>query len=116
VKLPLLPPKAPRSPEEIGALVDKLARAIVGRRLEVPVTIFLESHRPLTFFASQGLLLAVPVLGAFIPPSELAGYAEVLDSEANLDQLLDRIEELVRARNKSAANGKVDAPGGPDAT
>ena len=47
MKLPLLPPKAPRSPEEIGALVDKLARMIVGRRLETPVTIFLESHRPL---------------------------------------------------------------------
>ena len=115
MKLPSLPPRAPRSPEEIGARVDQLARAIVGRRLETPVTIFLESHRPLTFFASQGLLLAVPVLGAFIPPSELAGYAKVLDSEAHLDQLLDRIEELARARDGSAARNQDDAPGGLDA-
>ena len=43
-------------PEEEDAVLDKLARKVVARRMAVPAILFLESTKPLNFIASQVLV------------------------------------------------------------
>ena len=43
--------------EERDQVIEKWARKIVGKGLETPAILFLEMHKPLTFLASQGLLV-----------------------------------------------------------
>jgi len=42
--------------------IDKVATRISNMGLETPAIIFLEAHRPLTFFANQGLIFLAPIL------------------------------------------------------
>lgn len=89
------------SAEEVAAeeerkrvVIEKLARAIVARRLEAPATLFLEVNRPLGFIYSQAAFFARPFLNFFLPPAEVQAAAEVLDDPKAMDLLLDRISSL----------------------
>jgi hypothetical protein len=95
--------------EERDALVEKWAQKIVGRGLEMPVVLFLEMHKPLSFLASQGLIITMPFLGAFVGPETIAKYSKLLEDRQNIERLIQRIEELAaekseekRARKKAA--------------
>lgn len=102
------PPEATAAPpqEDDAArqaeFIERLARAIIARRLETPAVFFLEMNRPLGFLASQGVLLALPMLGLLVDPAEVERYARVLDSPENLDRLIARIEELAAERDAGA--------------
>jgi len=76
-----------------NAIIEKLARAIVARRLEAPATLFLELNRPLGFLFSQTAFFARPFLSFFLPTEDVEAAAEVLDDPVALDRLLDRIGE-----------------------
>lgn len=97
------PQVSPREAELRDRVIERVARIIVERRLETPALLLLESNRPLTFLVGQGVLMALPLLGSFIPPADLEALSRVLDSEDSLDMLLRRIEELAQER---AARGK----------
>lgn len=75
-------------------LIDKLARAIVARRLEAPSALFLELNRPLGFLFSQMTFFAKPFLSVFLAPADVEAAAEVLGDPKALDRLIDRIGEL----------------------
>jgi hypothetical protein len=77
--------------ERKRAVVEKLARAIVARRLEAPATLFLELNRPLGFIYSQAAFFARPFLNFFLSPAEVQAAAEVLDDPKAMEALLDRI-------------------------
>ena len=83
-------------------VIERVARAIVERRLETAAVLFLESNRPLTFLAGQGALAALPLIGGFIPPEELEALSRVLDSEESLDLLVARIEAAAEERDAAA--------------
>lgn len=85
-------------------VIQRVARVIVERRLETPAMLFLESNRPLTFLAGQGVLAAMPLIGGFIPPADVEALSRVLGSEESLDMLIARIEELAAERDASAAD------------
>jgi hypothetical protein len=74
-------------------LVDKLARAITGRRLQSPAALFVELNRPIGFLASQAAIFARPFLSFFLPPEDVTAAAEILADPAALDQLLARLAE-----------------------
>ena len=76
------------------AWIERLAQGVARRGLETPAMLFLEMHKPLCFFASQGLLFAMPLLGGFLGPREVERLARLLDSQENVDRLIGRIEEL----------------------
>ena len=88
------PEERARQEAHNGQLIEKLARAIVARRLEAPAALFLELNRPLGFLFSQATFFARPFLGFFLPAGDIEGAAEVLDDPRALNQLLDRIGEL----------------------
>ena len=77
--------------ERKRAVIEKLARAIVSRRLEAPATLFLELNRPLGFIYSQAAFFAQPFLSFFLSPADVQAAAEVLDDPKAMDLLLDTI-------------------------
>lgn len=80
-------------------ITEKLARAIVARRLEAPAALFLELNRPLGFLMSQAAFFARPFLGFFLPVGDVEGAAEVLGDPKALDELINRIGELSAAES-----------------
>jgi hypothetical protein len=75
-------------------IIEKLARAIVARRLEAPAALFLELNRPIGFLFSQAAFFARPFLGFFLPTGDIEATAEVLDDRKAFDQLIARIGEV----------------------
>jgi hypothetical protein len=86
-------PDTEYSPEEEEQLLDRIADQIVRRRLQLPAALFLEMHRPLRFFAGQGLLFASPLLGAFLGLEEIYKFSRFVEAPDSVDRLLQRIEE-----------------------
>ena len=80
--------------ERQAQVLDKLARAIVARRLEAPAVLFIELNRPLGFLFSQATFFARPFLSVFLPVADVEAAAEALDDPRALDRLLDRIGAL----------------------
>lgn len=85
---------SPLSDEDRDALIDLVARKIVDRRLEMPVVLFLEMHKPLSFVASQAVLVAMPFLGPLIGGQQMANFSKLLQSRENIDLLIERIETM----------------------
>jgi hypothetical protein len=78
-------------------LIDGLARHIRRRRLETPAVALLEVSRPLSFLASQGLLVAQPLLGFLFGESQVGGYADLFADRANVDRLIARLDPVEMA-------------------
>jgi len=93
----------PLPDEQRDALIDAMARKVVGKRMEMMTVFLLEAHRPFSFMASQALLVAGPFLGAFLGFGRVNRWSHVLEDRANVERLLQRIEELVDERDASAA-------------
>ena len=84
-----------------SGLIDDLARKIVGRQLEAPALLLLETHRPIStiLFAST---LAFEPLGTLLfsrRPFEV--LRAVLEDPAGVDLLISRIESLRDERDRT---------------
>jgi hypothetical protein len=77
-------------------LLDEAAAMVARRRLEVPAALFLEMYRPLTFVASQALIVFTPLLGPLFGPERLMQLAQLLEDRGNVDRLLERLETASR--------------------
>lgn len=81
-------------PEERDRLLERAAQEVVRRRLEVPTILALELHRPLAFLSSQALVVFTPLLAPAFGLQNLQKLSHLLEDRANLDRLINRIEEL----------------------
>jgi hypothetical protein len=86
--------------EERDQTIEKWARKIVGKGLETPAILFLEMHKPLTFLASQGLLVGMPFLAPFLGVDIVHKYSKLLERRENVELLIRRIEELAADREE----------------
>ncbi len=86
------------SPEQRDALIDRVAGEVVRRRLETPAVLFLVIHRPLSFLASQALVVFTPLFGVLFKPDTLEKLALAMQERENIDRLVNRIEELANER------------------
>ena len=107
-------PDTEYTPEEQEKLLDRIADQVVRRRLEMPAALFLEMHRPLRFFAGQGLLFMSPVLGAFFGVEQIYKFSRLVEDPATVDRLMQRIEEKSQERRVLGCWG-VEVLGGSDA-
>lgn len=82
------------SPEDRDKLIGELASKIVGRRMETPAVLFLEMHKPVTFLASQSLLVASPFLVPLFGAEGVHRFSRLFASAENVDLLIEKIEEL----------------------
>ena len=95
----MLPLQAEVTAEERDQILDRIARQVAGRRLEVPAVLALELHRPLTFLGSQALIVFTPLLAPAFGLENLQKVSTLLEDRGNLDRLIDRIEELAATRD-----------------
>jgi len=79
---------------DLPAVLERLAREVVARRLETPAIIFLEGIRPLNFMASQTLFAAWPLVQLAGGWASYREVAECLEDRETLHRLALRIEEL----------------------
>lgn len=96
--------------EERDAWIERAAREVVRRRMEVPAVFMLEMHRPLSFLGSQALIVATPFLGALAGTDNVLKLSKLLEDSRNVERLVDRIEELA-AESQSLAPGEPETPG-----
>ncbi len=88
---------APLSAEERDRLIDKIADYVVQRRLETPTILFLEMHKPVTFFASQGLVVFSPFMAPFVGFGNVQTASRLLGTRENVELLIKRIEDMAAA-------------------
>ncbi|NIM75347.1 MAG: hypothetical protein GTO21_01355 [Armatimonadetes bacterium] len=79
--------------EDEDAFIEKIAREIARRRLEVPAVMFLEIHRPISFLGSQAIFFCAPFLKFIVPPDGAEKFARLLDTPGGVDRLIQSIEE-----------------------
>ncbi len=98
-------PPGPAQPSEAQrALLDRLCREVVQRRLTGPALIVLESSRPLTFAGGQLMHFFAPFLSVFAEQSAIDELARFLERRGAVDYLCQRLEELnaAQARERPA--------------
>ena len=81
------------SREEQRELLGRVAERIAARGLATPAIFALESVRPLTFLASQALVVLGPIVQALLSLKEYDLFCDALEDRANLDWLIARLEE-----------------------
>jgi len=75
-------------------IIEKTARRLVDMRLAAPAIFVLESMRPLSFVASQGLLFLQPIIESFLSVPEYRSFQRMLEKRENLDRLMAQIEQF----------------------
>ena len=83
----------PLSEEETQQTLDEIAEVIVRRRLVAPAIMFLEMHKPLSFIAGQGMIVAMPLIGPLLGPERMSRLSRLLQDRENIERLIQRIEE-----------------------
>ncbi|MEJ2734217.1 MAG: hypothetical protein P8189_11735 [Anaerolineae bacterium] len=79
--------------EQSEQLIEHLTQQISQWGLALPAIVFLQVTRPLSFLASQGLLLCQPLLSFVYDVPRIADYADLLADRTNIDRLVARLEE-----------------------
>jgi hypothetical protein len=85
------PAVEPLTPEDV-ILLDKIAAAIVQRRMAGPALLFLESAGPMNFLGSQALLVLTPILSLACDTSELERAAHLLERRDAIPRLIAVLE------------------------
>ncbi len=85
-------PEHPAFTVEDLALLQRVADAIVARRMAAPATLFLESMGPMNFLGSQALHFLAPVIECVVTGPELAQIARLLERRDSLHRLTAFIE------------------------
>jgi hypothetical protein len=72
--------------------IDKVAKKIVDLGMEMPSVLFLEAHKPVTFFVNQFFIFIAPIVAPLFGgrTEEVAKFFEDRD---NIEKLIRRIEE-----------------------
>ncbi len=83
---------------ERDAMIEKIAMDIHRRGLETPAILFLEMHKPLSFFASQTLIVTTPLIAPIVGFDRVRNAANLLESRDNVELLIRRIEQLSETR------------------
>jgi hypothetical protein len=87
--------------EQSEQLIEHLTQQISQWRLALPAILFLQVTRPLSFIASQGLLLCQPLVSFIYDGPRIVDYADLLADRTNIDRLVASLKE----GNHSYGNG-----------
>ena len=80
--------------KERDEMIEKIASGVVKRRMETPAIMFLELHKPLSFFGSQALIVGSPFVGPFVGIENVHRVSRLIADRNNVERLIRRIEEL----------------------
>jgi hypothetical protein len=85
------------TPEDV-ALLEKVATAVVDRRMASPAVLFLESVGPMNFLGSQALHVLTPILNLACNTREIERAAHLLERRDAIPRLLSLIEAKSEAK------------------
>ncbi|GBC95805.1 hypothetical protein HRbin16_01602 [bacterium HR16] len=88
------------SDEERDAILERIAQGIVRRGMAAPAVLFLELNKPLSFVASQSLIVLTPFLAPFVGIDNVHRYSRLLERRENVERLIERIEQLEHERGQ----------------
>jgi len=94
-------------------LLQKIAEAIVLRRMTVPAILFLESSRPLSFLGSQFLYFLEPIVRTFIKGDQYRRVAVLMEDRGNVERLLLAIESQESVAQEIEKQQKKNKKKGP---
>jgi hypothetical protein len=97
----LMPESQPLSAEDM-ALLERVADAVIRRRMVAPALMLLESMGPMNFLGSQALHFFTPLLDVVFPQRDIERIALLLERRDTLARLAAIIESRVDAQQ--AAN------------
>ncbi|MGH7254174.1 MAG: hypothetical protein ACREI3_00225, partial [Nitrospirales bacterium] len=98
-----------------AALLDKIASAVVDRRMESPALLFLESASPLNFIGSQALHVLLPILECVCDARDLERAAHLLERRDILSRLMALIEAKANERSAGTVASRASATEAADA-
>lgn len=75
------------------ALVEKIARQLVQRRMEIPALLFMESLGPLNFLGSQIMQGLRPFLELVCDAKEIQQLAALLERRNSVEQLITLLQD-----------------------
>lgn len=84
--------------DERDRWIDKLATGVVARAMETPTILFLEMHKPLSFIASQGVVVMSPFLAPLVGFENVRLAVKLMERRENVELLIQRIEDLSQER------------------
>ena len=91
--------------EEREELIDSLAQKVHRRGLHTPTILFLEMNKPLTFLASQSMILGSGFLAPLFGPQKVQRISKFFETRENVERLIRRIEELQVEGKEMATDG-----------
>lgn len=77
--------------------LERIARAAVERRLEIPAIVILETAVPVAFLGSQAMAAVAPLVKMLGFGDDLEEIAAAFEDRRTAGRLADRIEELAAA-------------------
>jgi hypothetical protein len=111
-----LDPPGPLAPtDQERAVVERLCRILVRRRMHVPAQAFLEMSRPLNRVAAQALYFFQPVASLALTGDDYNRFARFLEKSGSIDYLCRRIEDFAADAPDSPATANEQSAGEPDA-
>jgi hypothetical protein len=100
------------TPQERDDLIEKIAQGVVKRGMQTPAILFLEMHKPLTFVASQSLVVSSPFIAPFVGIGNIQLAAKLIEKRENIELLIERIEELSNLPSGETETKQRDNPKG----
>ena len=79
--------------ERSSAIIERLAREIVRRRLTTPALLALEMGRPLNYIGSQAMVFMQPIVSVLFDTEGYEAFARFMEQRKSVDYLCDRIEQ-----------------------
>jgi hypothetical protein len=92
------------SDEERDAILERIAQGIVRRGMAAPAVLFLELNKPLSFVASQSLIVLTPFLAPFVGLENVHRYSRLLEKRENVELLIERIEQLEHEKGQEQSD------------
>lgn len=89
--------------EEELALIKRLAKGIVRRRMAAPAVLFLESLEPLSYIGSQAMSFFRPFVTLLFSPEEYDRLTHILERRNGIETL---IEEIKKAEEDYSEQGE----------
>lgn len=87
-------PEKKALPAEEDAVLEKVARKVVEKRMAVPAIVFLESVKPLNFIGSQAMVFFEPIVQSLFNFKDYDTFRSALEKRESIEILLLKIEEL----------------------
>ena len=104
-------PPGPAQPDEKQrALIEKLCREVVRRRLTTPVLLMLETNRPLNYVSAQLLHYLQPIVAIIADTANYQKLTAFLEQRGSIDYFCQRLEAIeTEYQGRSRKGGEPEA-------